>query len=169
MSSGGPFLKSLAQARGVSWAKSWQWDSQFPTAPSPFNGWFPATEAQRDISMVDTHSFVGFGDTHDIPFASRARSFNVVFTDDDQGTLQQWFDDWIELYMFGRGQGTERLANIVRPCKLVKLDTTGSIKRYWSMQVYPVGDYTYGVSSESKFQSFMLSFRIAGLDNPDGT
>ena len=170
MASGGPYLRSLAQTRTLDWGKSWQWDSLFPTAPGPFRTWFPATEASRNISELETHSFVGFGDTFDIPFASGIRTFNVTFLDDDRGTLMQWFDDWMEFYTLNRGDSTARLANIVRPCRLAQLGARGAVDvvHEWSMQVYPFGSFSLVTNSESKFMSYMLSFRIAGLDNPRG-
>ena len=168
MASGGQFLKSLAQARSVQWAKSWQWDSYFPGMPAPFQTWFPATEASRSISELETHSFTGFGDTFDIPFASGIRTFNTTFIDDHHGTIMQWLDDWMELYTLNRGYGTERLGNVVRPCQLSQSDGMGNEYRRWQLQVYPFGSLTYTGNSESRFQNYMVSFRIAGIDNPTG-
>lgn len=168
MASGGPFLQTLAQARAIDWGHSWQWDCQFPAAPPPFGGWFPATEANRGISELETHSFVGFGDTHDIPFASGARSFNVTFVDDHTGTLLTWLSQWMELYTLNYGQGTERLANIVRQCLLVQGDATGNMARMWSLQVFPFGSLSFASSSESTHRRYIVSFRIAGVDNPNG-
>lgn len=168
MASGGPLLRTLAQTRTVQWGKFWQWDSLFPDAPAPFNTWFPATEASRGISELETHSFTGFGDTFDIPFASGIRSFNTTFIDDHVGTLMQWFDDWMELDTLDRGNSTARLGNIVRPCRLAQLNGIGAVVRDWELQVFPFGSFSYVAGSESKFMSYMLSFRIAGITNPRG-
>lgn len=168
MATGGPYLKTFAQARHVEWGKSWKWDSQFPDAPAPFDAFFPATEASRGISELETHSFIGFGDTFDIPFASGLRTFNVTFIDDMNGTLMKWLDDWMELTTLNRGEGTARLADAVKPCKLAQLNNMGDTMREWYLQVYPFGSFSYTGSSESKFTSYILSFRIAGIDNPDG-
>lgn len=170
----GPFLTSIDQIREVQWGKAWQWDCKFASAPAPFTGFFPATEAKRNISQVQSHGFVGFGDTFDIPFASGARTFAVTFLDDHQGTLMKWLDDWIELSMMSRGQGTARLGNIVKSALLVQSDGRGlamrsasrMTMRQWELWVYPIGELTFSGSSNSEFTKYIQTFRIAGITNP---
>lgn len=170
MPSGGPYLQSLLQARQVDWGKSWQWDCRFPDAPVPFNTWFPATEAERQVSNMQVYEFNGFGDAFDIPIASKTREFNVSFIDDHDGSLLKWLDDWMEFYTLSRGTtGTARLSEIVRRADLVQLNTIGTVVRSWSMIVFPIGELTFRGNSESGFARYLLSFRVAGLINPEGT
>lgn len=169
------FLSTIAQARAVEWGKSFSWDVRFPAPdgpPPPFDAWFPATDCDRIVSQVQTHTFVGFADSFDIPLASGSRTFTVTFGDNDQGVLQDYFTSWIEEKLLGNPgdlstalgtQGTARLADVVRTCQLARLDARGLIQRVWNLSVFPLGPFNSVRDSNSAMQTHIVTFCVAGV------
>lgn len=159
------FVDSITQVRSVEWAPSYLWDVKFPSAPSPFSEWFPATAIEQELLTVNSHSFEAGLTTFDFPKASASKTLSITFHDDEQHSLQRWLRDWVENGVFlQQGRYVNYLMDLVREVHVLKLDRrripiSGSPEMYY---VYPEGGMTFSGNSESGALDFTVSFRIAG-------
>lgn len=162
------FLPGLDAVRQVEFGRKYLWDMAFdPTtpAPAPFNSWFPATDVDEDIALLESHTIEGFLSNYKIPLRSRQKHLKITMEDDQKNVLSQWFSQWINVTILQSGLAVAALNTSVKLLHLIKQDSqriTLTQANYW---VYPEGDISWLGSSASASQEFAVSFVIASVDS----
>lgn len=117
------YLQNIDQVRSVEWAKSHLWDVKLETAPAPFNEWFPAFQVEFEIGDVVAKVIDTTVSQFKIPGSMHVRSIRLHFYDDVEGTLELWFDDWINRVMFNRGLKVSTISEVTKVLHLMRVGT----------------------------------------------
>lgn len=159
----GPFLKNgIHDLRLIEWAKSWNWDMCIPSAPAPFNNWFPASESDVGKASVTSYEWSAGNQTLKTPLSTSPKEMRVTFSDDDKGTLEDWLDDWVNKKIFedGRVQTLSEATKIAFIARLNNKRQAVSIEEYL---IYPEGGINTVRDSQSNVLVHVVTFTIAGV------
>ena len=155
-------LRSLDQVRDIAWGKQYLWDIRFDGAPAPFDEWFPAIDCRENIGTVASFEFEVPGGTAKIPQKSSVFGISLTFHDDEDLTLLNYFDDWINSDIFQEGNHTATVDEIARLLQIQKLNTKREVvqtREYW---VYPEGGFNDPRTSASESVVYTLDFAVVG-------
>lgn len=163
----GPYLQTLAMARAIQWGKSYNWDMRIPSAPNPFQQWFPAIEADRNIGSVLSQDVQIGSQGFKLPSGKTQNEIRLTFHDDEGANLERWLDEWIN----GTGQpGTglvdvngavATLSEAVKDFHFVQLNNKREVVSSIIMWVYPDGSYNSVRDSQSNMLTHVCTFSIA--------
>lgn len=165
----GPYLQNLAAARAVSWGKSFNWDISMPSAPEPFNKWFPAVDIDYTLANLATHDFAVGSQSFDTPLALGARELRLTFHDDEDAVLEHWIDDWFNktLVNMDNGGAVATLSEAVRPIYLAQLNNQREFKKLHLLWVYPKGGFNSVRDSQSQMLTHVCTFSIVARQIQD--
>jgi len=169
------------RTKGVDWGRTYLWDLKVPSAPPPFDSWFPAIEATPVIGKPSAYFSIDGGQSqYRILEYTMPETFRVVVVDDTFGTLEKWLRNWTEenFNMFPRqignefsaldasrsysgGSGVGLLGEIVRPLHFMKLNSQRQpIEHHW-MLCFPHGEQTTINNSETGPKIIDIMFEVA--------
>lgn len=157
------YLTSRDQISNINWGRSYLWDIRFPSAPAPFNSWFPATDYVDNPlhSNSAVHQF--YLKTYKTPQDSATPDIQITFADDVNGSLYKWLSDWYKfIYDDRAGGGVACLADSVRPLYVQRLNLNRSPIETKMLYVYPDGSVPDSWSSQSDGKVYTTSFVVAG-------
>lgn len=156
-----PYLNSVAQLRTLDWGKSFNWDMKIPSAPSPFNTWFPATEYERSLFNINSHTISASTYDAKIPLSSASKEIRLTFLDDDNQTLENWISAWHDEILFSLDKGT--VATLEEATKEILLNDLNAMRvsnRLHQMFVYPDGNAVSTGNSNSEISMITVNFII---------
>jgi len=167
---------TLDQVRKIEWSKSYLWDIKFPTAPAPFNDWFPATNVTNDMGSLKSENFDIFTTNFSIPTKTSERSLSITFVDDAKHTLLDWITFWMHSIVssfaitgngFAFESGVLTLEQAVKQVDITRLTTrrspirVGNTSYTESYKVYPEGIIQFTGDSDGKVNTYTVKFIIA--------
>jgi len=166
------FLNTQDQLREIEWGKKYLWDIKFEDAPEPFDEFFPAADVDESKARLETFTLERYITNIQIPHRTAIRNIRLTFFDDQDNTLVDWLDDWINRKIFridsNSGFQISSVASLEESVKLVQLlkfssDRVslieGGIISYW---VFPEGELIFNGSSSSDAQTYTQNFIIVG-------
>lgn len=162
------YLERQSQIRQIAWARTDLWDIRFPDdgdrlgAPPPFDQWFPATDVEENILTLETMVIQGPFTTFEIPFGSSVFTLNVTFYDDQNHTLLNWLDEWVNKVILGDGQYVLTLSESVKRVMVAKLNARKDIVKETSYLVFPKGAVNFHGTSQGEALQYSVPFIIAG-------
>ena len=158
-------LSKFSSLREINWSQNWRWDIQFPTAPSPFNEWFPATDVDENIFTLNTKDFNSGMSTYSLPKDSTQFDLKVTWIDDMALTLEHWLEHWVNskiMILKNGGTCLRPLKSIVKEVHLHKLDSMNEIVASHKFLVYPKDSLYFEGRSEAGRHGSQTVFVIAG-------
>lgn len=156
------YLRSLDDMTKVLWAKSYLWDCRFPSAPGPFNEWFPAYTADETIfDIQDKVVTIGAG-TFSLPADFAERDLKLNLYDDNRCTLETFFTAWRD-EMFPTKTSVAPLASIVKEIFIAKLNNQREVTKEIGYWVRPTGQFFFQGNAESSVRSYNVTLKICGL------
>lgn len=168
------FLNNVDQLRKFEFARKYLWDIRFPTAPEPFNEFFPAVDIDETKANLELRQFRRFLTEFRVPKKSGIRQLRITFQDDSNNTLVDWLTDWINRLILNRTQDgnmgyVATVDKAVKQVQISKLDSqrqdlTGQVKTYW---IIPEGEIVDNRSSSSDAQTYSVNFIILGQVEAD--
>lgn len=156
------FLKDIEQIRAIEWGASYQWDIMIPSAPSPFDAWFPAADVDEDLANLETYAFDSSQHTFKIPRSGTQTNLRITFYDDVKHTLLYWFENWINNTILNHGKYVTPLLESVKLVQLTKLNSRREVMRTSSYFVFPEGPVQFSGKTQSDVNQYSVSFVIAG-------
>lgn len=164
------------QIRGIEWSRNTLWEVRFPSAPSPFNTWFPATDIEIEMGNLDTESFSFFMSSYSIPLRRKERTISLTFVDNAEHILLDWITAWFNSIVVPdrrlRGfkqSGVRTLSESIKQIDITRLTSRQrainvGVSYIDSYNVFPSGSIKFiGGSGESKVNSYSVDFIIAGV------
>jgi len=158
------FLNSLEQLRNIEWGKKYLWDVKFEGAPNPFDVFFPAADVEETRARLEVFQFERYLDSLRIPLRRNngLRNLRLTFFDNQDNTLVNWLDDWINRLVFSNGQIVRPVASITKTVTLLKLNAQKEQIEATTYRVFPEGEIVFNGSSSSDPQSYAVNFIIVG-------
>ena len=171
--------------RNIDWGKRYLWAVKFvePTAPKPFENYFPASDAEITDGFLESFVFEQGQSSYRAPQKSASRNLTMTFYDNNDRVLQRWFSDWINLDILNNDQFMSCLNDTHAPVAERSIEF-GNSARVWPVRklqyfkvdnslnpvpntertfyVYPEGDFNVPNSSASEAEVFTLTFVIVG-------
>jgi len=157
------FLTKTSLVRSVEWSKSYLWDIRFPTAPNPFTEWFPASDVDENLAVLDSFSFSAGANSFKIPKSATNFTIRVTFSDDANNTLIDWLTTWINTTILNGGDYVSTLEAASKPLLISKLDNARNEISIKSYLVYPEDSITFSGTSESKLNIYAITFIVVGI------
>jgi hypothetical protein len=158
---------TIEKLRSVEWGRSYLWEVVFPTAPPPYNEWFPATSVTENLWSVEMRPIELPYTTTEIPGSSSAFGFTLGYQDDANHTLTSWFEQWVNEIMLPGDRPRLYVSEMVRPVMLLKyqpnhelLKTRNSYSQYW---VLPKGEQNFEGSNQSDGITMNVDMVIMGV------
>lgn len=188
---GMPIVISPSLLNQVDWGLSYFWNvrwtgialsssATYDLPDGQFASWFPASTIDEDIAAVESYTFHARGGSWKVPFRRGiVRQIRMSFYDDEDNTLLDWFDQWINgsaastdpasdpdtVGIFDRaGTRVSPIKDCVRQLEVNRLNSDGTTgnnvpREYW---VYPDGLITFHGNSSSEARVFSVTLIIAG-------
>ena len=169
----GPYLQNLAALRtqNLEWGKSFNWDMLIPSAPAPFNRWFPAIESDRTIGNVLSQDVQVGSQGFKLPNGKSPTEIRLTFHDNEEAVLEQWLDEWINgtpgvdnTGLVDRNGAVATLSEAVRDFHFAQLNNRRQLVRSVIMWVYPDGTYNSVRDSQSNIITHVCTFTIASKE-----
>lgn len=160
---------------GNDWGALHLWDVQFPTAPAPFDEWFPATDIEENVFTLETEALEFYMSTFELPKSTTLFDLKITYIDDIHRTLLFWVANWINSEILNGdkgGLGGYRISPIRECCKPVNIMRLNKQKEmigqatYW---VFPKGAGYFNGSSEPEPATNELEMVIAGTPSTSGS
>src|ERR1019366_3729191 len=161
-----PFLTNPSQIRGVTWAKGYLWACQIPSAPNPFNMWFPATDYTEEIyAPGQTRRIVVGHQVVEILGDMEESTVKVDFPDNDQCVLLDWLETWVNGVLYRKDGTVATLTEGTILMRFARLDYQRRIVQMRNVWVYPKNkvDVTYGSDVTTPFVNLSCTFGISQL------
>lgn len=156
------FLSDIDQVRAVQFGAKYLWDIKIPSAPAPFDKWFPAVDVEEPLAYLDSYTFDSQQSTHKVPLRSQAMDLRITFHDDENHSLLHWLEDWINTLSLNNGQWTSTVFETARLVQMLKLNSRREIVKETSYWVYPEGQIQFEGSSSSEPTMYSVVFPIVG-------
>lgn len=159
----------LDAMRNINWSRSYLWEVELDDVPPPFNkegGFgFPAIEVDDTLALGSTFDFEAGINLIRVPQKKYSYDLKLTFYDDEQGTLEKFFEKWFnEIYDNERGVIPVEAA--VKMLLVRKLNSKHKIILTRKYLVYPNGTILGVNRTDSGPRQFMVDFVIAGYLNP---
>lgn len=155
------FLKSIDEIRNIRWSRSYLWDLCFPTAPEPFNRWFPAFDVDDLVLSIGAWESPGFLGRIPIPKdAPDVKRVRISFVDDVFTTLESWLTKWVNVEILNNGAGVTPVEEAVKPMHLHRLDETKKVIRATSYLLFPYSEMPYNGRSTSIANEYSIEFLV---------
>lgn len=163
-------MKLLAKVKGTQWGRSYQWRVLFGSfegrgrPPSAYSDWVPVSNVSHNLGVVLSQMMELGNSGYQFPKGSSVKVGSIEFYDDDQGTLQKWFEDWINSQILPGGLVAPLCSTLrrLRVCRLRGDNQTFVLPK--TLLVYPDGDITFTGNSDSGAVMFTVNFIIAGIE-----
>lgn len=156
-----PGLTSIEQIRSVEWATEYLWDIYIPSAPAPFNEWFPAIDFDEGLLTIESYSWDGYLQGYSVPQNTQPVDVTLTFADADDGRLLKWFSSWVD-DIFPGYIAVNNLSSIVREIYIKKLNRQRELIWLRDYQVYPEGGINEHGSSESSLKTYSVTLKCVG-------
>jgi len=180
------FLKTQKQVQTVNWGRTHLWDVRFrgtalndlQPPPSPFNDWFPANDVDNMVLALDSHTIDTPLRGYKLPKSSGAKEIKLTFYDDENGTLEQWLEEWVNEKILHDEYYVEYLENCVLALEFLRLrsslktdpiSTTENIRGRPTLEnsqrtylVYPEGTLSFHGDSDANIHTYNMNFVICG-------
>lgn len=162
-------LTDINQLRKINWGKNNLWDIHIDDLPYPFkNNFFPATDVSEPLVSVSSENFDIYLSKYKIPGGKSNYTIKVSFLDDELGTLERWFSEWMEsivddLYVAKLSDITKNMLIM----RYVYSNRLGVIEKDWVRmsvyKVFPEGEITYAGTSEAGVPAYDLNFNVVKI------
>lgn len=139
----------------------YKWDIMIPSAPYPYNTWFPAISFEEGLLTIETHPFDFYLQGYQTLKGTQPVSISMEIYDDDKSTLLKYFQDWVA-YMIPEGQFVRCLKDIVRNLFVIKYDRQNNEISRREYLVFPTGEINDSGSSDSEPKTLSINFYCAG-------
>jgi len=165
------YLNRIEQLRDrVEWGKEWLWDIQFPSAPDPFNRWFPAIDVEFPTATLKSKTFNGALSEYSIPYGTGEHKLSITFYDDINHTLLDWLTAWINTTVvdveghayvktLDEAKDSVFIARLDNRRNALSVGGTAYEEGFW---VYPEGSPIFKGGSNSKPTIYSHDFVIVG-------
>lgn len=159
------FLSDIEQLRKIEWGRAYAWDIVFPDAPQPFNSFFPAVDVSEPIATLQWLQENYYIDIYRFPQNKLQQDLRITFLDDQNGSLLDWFQYWINTTIFNDGQAVSPIgtAGVCKTVMIAKLDSYRNVLKTSSYLVFPEGIIDFIGGSESSHVTYSVNFVIAGI------
>lgn len=191
----------IGQLRSIEWSRKYLWSFGFVDLKDPntrgdagpkkpFNSFFPCVDVDETITTLNTFQGEAYMTNFKVPQSGDIKSLKVTFLDDQENSLYNFFQNWINTEILNNGRYVSPLEECVKAVKLnkLKLASIGEIiqevgslagftneensiqnsNTYW---VFPEGAITYNGGSSSEVNIYSVDLVIAGvvdLNKADG-
>lgn len=177
------FFKHMTDMHRVNFGHKFLWDVKFidPPIPPPFDTWFPASQVKLDLFKLNSTQIKSNIGMITLPSGKSVgdNSFELTFYDDENGTIEEWMEDWVQQVMFAKENGNYsvtgtldqccRIVQLVRTTKDIKNNPTRIItstanKHRWerTIAVFPDGELSFIGESDAGFHVYTINFIVAG-------
>jgi hypothetical protein len=164
------YLNRIDQLRTIEWGKEYLWDIQFPSAPSPFNNWFPASNVEFPTATLKSKTFTGALSEYSIPIGTGEHKITITFLDDINHTLLDWLTAWINTTVVNieghayvktldEAKNKVFIARLGNDRNALSVGGVAYIEGFW---VYPEGSPVFKGGSDSKPFTYSQDFVIIG-------
>ena len=183
----------IDQIRTVEWGRRYLWGIKFLSTtnstaalpPAPFDSFFPASDVEFPVSVLDSYSFEYAQSSYKIPKQSSVKQISITFFDDTESKLMRWLKDWVEIDLLNFGNfvscleddhkisdirlgatdsfGNDRQIAPVRTVEIQQLspsfEPTG-LK--FLFDIYPEGEINFSGTSASEANTYAINFVVVG-------
>ena len=156
------FLPGISAIRSVEWGSKHLWDVQFPTAPSPFNAWFPATSVRENVYSLERESWSLYMSSYSAVKSTGEFDLSITFVDDVKHTVLNWISHWVNTEILNGGQYVATLAESAKDVIVVRSDAEGNTVRSTTYQVIPDGSGYFEGDSSAEVNSGELALVVVG-------
>lgn len=157
----------------IEWSRGYSWDVYLsPSPPAPFNGTaygIPVVEVQSDYALLgESTDIPAANSTYRAPIRKNLFDIKVTMLDDEKGTMEQYFEDWMNsVYLWDGDTQVSRgsinfLDKSVRQLTLTKLNSKK--KEIFTRQylVYPEANLSSFNDSTGGVRNFTINLVVAG-------
>lgn len=169
-------IPTVEKLRAIRWGKSFLWSFRFENpadeslykVPAAFYDWFPALDIEDVLASVENYTIQGPLSSYKIPKSTRDMTFRMTFTDDQEGTLLNWFEKWMNRDMFSRfnvgdiEDGVLTLEEAARKITYRRYSNTTETLIRKTYLVIPEGDLVFQGNSSSDQLTYSIQFAIVG-------
>lgn len=168
--------------RSIDWDKKYLWKVKFLPAldsfanafniPPLFAGFFPVIDVDVDLATVQSHQ-VDYGvSTLKIPHRGGVKTLRLTVNDDINGSLYQWFRDWIDVDILNCGRFISCLNDehsrvkgngSVQPRRKILIERLNSEGNTIKTETYDIvidETFSWNGSQASEAQMYTVSFYI---------
>ena len=159
----------LDAMRNINWSRSYLWEVELDDVPPPFNkegGFgFPAIEVDDTLALGSTFDFEAGINLLRVPQKKYSYDLKLTFYDDEQGTLEKFFEKWFN-EIYNNDYGVLPVEAAVKMLVVRKLNSKREIILSRNYLVYPNGTILGVNRTDSGPRQFMVDFVISGYLNP---
>ncbi|QIG71456.1 hypothetical protein EVB32_344 [Rhizobium phage RHph_TM39] len=156
-----PFLKSIDQLREVQWGTTNLWDIRIPSAPSPFNAWFPAVDITENRIFSSSFTTPFFLKQYKFPQNSSTPELQMTFADSVKKSLSTWLQAWHD-EIYDDSDGVMCIDDAAREIIVCKLDTKKNIIKSTTYFAYPDGNVQESLNSQADLKLYSVAFNVVG-------
>jgi hypothetical protein len=157
------FLKSIDEIRSVQWGTSNLWDMQIPSAPSPFNKWFPAVDVSENKIFSTSFTAPYFLKQYKFPQNSSMPELQITFADDEDKHLVNWLQAWHD-EIYDDTDGVTCLEDAIRKISVLKLNGRRELLSTTDYYAYPEGNVTEALNSQADLKTYSLTLSVASYN-----
>lgn len=173
------FLRNIEMVRVIGdWARSYLWDIKFfnpgpnadgiqPYSLSPFDEWFPAVDVEEPFFDIESQTFPFYNRSLVIPKEQGDLKLNITFMDNENRVLSRWFKQWVEVFIFNKGNYVSTLSECLRKLTIRKLNHERMITEETTYFIYPNQTFGDSLKSDNAISQFTLSFVVASYMRND--
>lgn len=157
--------------RQIEWSRGYSWDVYIdPAPPYPFNNTnygLPVTEVKDAVGMSRPWDIDAGCSTYRMPKGKALFDISLSFLDDENGTMEQYFERWFEQVCpwegLNGGDGcVSYLEDAVRHIRITKLNSKRQAIFTRRYLVYPDGEIFGFNNSESGTRTYNVILTVAG-------
>lgn len=163
---------TVEQMRFIEWARTFNWAVRFPDyrTPRDFQEWFPATDVNYNLFLVEKQDFPAGMGAIDFPKSTSVRQLSLTCFDGssrkgpDTNVLQ--LHDWIKNWgreIVDLDSGVLTLTEACRPIEIIHYNSVSNRIGGVTYAVFPHGDVSFTGNSSSEVNSLELTFSVAGV------
>lgn len=162
---------TVDQMRLIEWARSWNWAVRFPdfTTPDDFASWFPASDINYNLLLIEKQDFSAGMGAFDIPKSTNIHQISLTCYDGSRRRgsstnvlqLHKWIKEWGE-DIVDITTGVRTLAEACRPIEILHYNSLSNLIGKVSYAVYPHGEVSFTGGSDADINKLELTFSIAG-------
>lgn len=161
-------LLDINQVRSIEWSRSYMWDIAIPSAPSPFNDWFPASNVTEPLASVESYNFEVHVNSFSVPKSVGRRALSITFNDADDRRLETWIKTWMTSTIFPTG-GVAGLKDtgVIKDISITKfrhLNKSRVILSHVTYICYPEGELMFQGGSTAEATVFTVNFVVVGIN-----
>jgi hypothetical protein len=161
-------VRVLAAMKNINWSRSYLWDVELDDVPFPFNKrgpvGLPCTDVDDTLAMGSTYDFEAGTNLLKVPQKKMAYDLRITIYDDEEGTLERFFESWFnQIY---HETGVLPIQEAVKLMRVKKLTSSKSIVFDRLYLVYPNATLMGVNRTDSGPRQFSIDFVVARYINP---